>query len=318
MKQKFSRAALAALFAAAGIMSAHAQIFEANEGVGTIGEYDATTGALIGTPITGLNTPTGLALAGSNLVVANYNGPTGGNSGSVAEYTTSGQAVSGFSPITGLPQPISVSVSGSDLFVATNGAGNGGAIGEYDARTGAAVNASLIRGLATPVSVLASGSSLYVLTGGSSGSLLRYSLSGSQVGAPTTLASSLSFPSAITLSGGDLFVASAANSGTIAEYTTSGSLVNPSLATGFDSVFASPGGLAVSGNNLYVTNASVTGSVSEFNATTGAAIGTNPLISGLHTPEGIVLVAVPELSSYAMIAFGVGMLLLMPRLRRLT
>jgi hypothetical protein len=138
---KFNRAALAALFAAAGIMSAHAQIFEANEGVGTIGEYDATTGALIGTPITGLNTPTGLALAGSNLVVANYNGPTGGNSGSVAEYTTSGQAVSGFSPITGLPQPISVSVSGSDLFVATNGAGNGGAIGEYDARTGAAVNA---------------------------------------------------------------------------------------------------------------------------------------------------------------------------------
>jgi len=92
-----------ALFAAAGIMSAHAQIFEANYGVGTIGEYDATTGALIGTPITGLDNPTGLALAGSNLVVANYNGPTGGNSGSVAEYTTSGQAVGGFSPITGLP-----------------------------------------------------------------------------------------------------------------------------------------------------------------------------------------------------------------------
>jgi hypothetical protein len=33
VKLKFSRAALAALFAAAGIMSAHAQIFEANEGV---------------------------------------------------------------------------------------------------------------------------------------------------------------------------------------------------------------------------------------------------------------------------------------------
>ena len=182
MKLKVNRAALAALFAAAGIMSAHAQIFEANYGVGTIGEYDATTGALIGTPITGLDNPTGLALAGSNLVVANYNGPTGGNSGSVAEYTTSGQAVGGFSPITGLPQPISVSVSGSDLFVATNGAGNGGAIGEYDARTGAALNASLISGLNTPVSVLASGSNLYVLTGGSSGSLLRYSLSGSHVG----------------------------------------------------------------------------------------------------------------------------------------
>jgi len=131
------------------------------------------------------------------------------------------------------------------------------------------------------------------------------------------LVSSLSFPSAITLSGGDLFVANSANSGTIAEYTTSGTLVNPSLATGFDSAFAAPGGLAVSGNDLYVTNASVTGSVSEFNATSGAAIGTNPLISGLHTPEGIVVVAEPELSSYAMLTVGAGMLLLIPRLRRL-
>ena len=85
----------------------------------------------------------------------------------------------------------------------------------------------------------------------------------------------------------------------------------------FDSPFAAPGGLAVSGNDLYVTNASVTGSVSEFNATSGAAIGTNPLISGLHTPEGIVVVAEPELSSYAMLTVGVGMLLLIPRLRRL-
>jgi hypothetical protein len=68
--------------------TSHCQIFVANFGNGTIGEYNATTGATINSAlVSGLDGAEGLASFGGNLFVANVDGNT------VGEYTTSGATV---------------------------------------------------------------------------------------------------------------------------------------------------------------------------------------------------------------------------------
>ena len=122
---------------AVGALCAHPEttcaqrIFVTNFLSGTVGEYDAATGAPINTAlVSGLDSPWGLALSGNKLFVVN-------ESGTVGEYTTSG-AVINASLISGLAvPPFGIAVSGGKLFV-TDGAT--GTIGMYDAATGAAIN----------------------------------------------------------------------------------------------------------------------------------------------------------------------------------
>jgi len=86
--------------------SAHAQLYVGNQlgtfgsNTGSVGEYDATTGAAISsfTPITGLNAPSGLAVSGTDLFVSNFGAST------VGEYTTSGATINA-SLIKGLSGP---------------------------------------------------------------------------------------------------------------------------------------------------------------------------------------------------------------------
>ena len=92
-------------------------IFVANYGGGTIGEY-TTSGAVVNTSlIPGLLPygPATLAVSGSNLFVGNFgDGTPGEYNGSIGEYTTSGEVVNA-SLIPGLlrGEPTGMVVSGS-------------------------------------------------------------------------------------------------------------------------------------------------------------------------------------------------------------
>ena len=78
-------------------------LFVSNASLGTIGEYDSSGATVNASLITGLKSPTGIAVSGSNLFVAEL-----GN-GTIGEYTTSGATVNA-SLITGLDSPFGIVV----------------------------------------------------------------------------------------------------------------------------------------------------------------------------------------------------------------
>ena len=84
----------------------------ANQINGTVGEYDATTGAAINASfITGLSFPWGLALSGNNLLVANS------ASNTVGEYNAATGAAINAIFITGLQGAFGQEELNDDLFV---------------------------------------------------------------------------------------------------------------------------------------------------------------------------------------------------------
>jgi DNA-binding beta-propeller fold protein YncE len=127
-----------------------AQIFVANSGNGTIGEY-TTSGATVNSAlISDLNAPFGLAASGDKLFVANFDSIFRG--ATIGEYTTSGATVNS-ALISGLSFPHGIAVSGDKLFVTFAGffVGNG-TIGEYTT-SGATVNPALVSGLNAPIGI---------------------------------------------------------------------------------------------------------------------------------------------------------------------
>ena len=88
-------------------------LFDGTASGGSIGEYNDYTGAPINaTFMTGLNDPTGLAIAGSALFVAS------GSGGSIGEYDLSTGAPINATFMTGLNDPTDLEIAGSTLFVA--------------------------------------------------------------------------------------------------------------------------------------------------------------------------------------------------------
>jgi hypothetical protein len=136
------------LSAPVGLALSGNDLFVASRSSGTVGEYDATTGAPIEPNfITGLNGPSGLAVSGNNLWVSSV------NSGTVAEYdATTGLLNPNFIIIPGLSFPANLAVSGNNLFVSSM---DSGTVGEYNATTGAAINANFITGLSDPTGLAA-------------------------------------------------------------------------------------------------------------------------------------------------------------------
>jgi outer membrane protein assembly factor BamB len=105
--------------------------------------YNATTGAVINANfITGLSFPTGLAVFGKTLFVADL------QDGSVGAYNATTGSTINANFITGLIAPVGLAVSGNTLFVVNHEFG--GAIGKYDATTGAAINATFLTGPGFP------------------------------------------------------------------------------------------------------------------------------------------------------------------------
>ena len=137
--------------------------------------------------VSGLNSPVGIAVSGSNLFVTNV------DNGTIGEYTTSGAVVNA-SLVSGLSSPYGIAVSGSNLFV-VNQRRQHGTIGEYTT-SGAVVNASLVSGLSSPIGIAVSGSNLFV-TNSDSGTIGEYTTSGATVNA--SLVSGLNGPFGIAI-----------------------------------------------------------------------------------------------------------------------
>ncbi len=260
----------------AGVALSGNDLFVANEVSGTIGEYNATTGAAINASlVTGLDFPEGIAISGNDLFVT--------ANGTIGEYNATTGAAINASLVTGLNFPDGITISGNDLFVANSGAydSNNGTIGEYNATTGAAINASLVSGLSYPEGVALSGNNLFVANY-AGGTIGQYNATtGAAINA--SLVSGLSYPQGIAVSGNDLYV-STLDGYAVGEYNaTTGAAINASLVAGLDD----PNGIAVSGSDLYVAIAS-TSTIGEYNATTGAAVNAS-LVAGLAAPQGIAL-----------------------------
>jgi hypothetical protein len=103
-------------------------------GTSNVGEYNATTGAVINANfITGLELPRGLAVSGNNLFVTNWGAPYS----TVGEYDATTGAAMNANFATGLNTPGGLAVSGNDLFVADYG---NSTVIQYDTTTGAVIN----------------------------------------------------------------------------------------------------------------------------------------------------------------------------------
>jgi hypothetical protein len=135
------------LFVANAGTAADNGVTDFTPGSGSIGEYNATTGAVIHkTLVTGLtsngnNYPVGIAFLGGNLFVTNLN--------SVAEYNASTGALERSSLIPGVVAPYGIAAFEGNLFVVDAAQST---IGEYTT-SGSAVNPSLITGLGSPTAI---------------------------------------------------------------------------------------------------------------------------------------------------------------------
>ena len=281
---------IAALWAPPSV--ARAQLFVSQSNAGSVGEYDATTGAAINASfITGLNQPLfGIAVSGKHFFVVN-------NDTTVGEYDAgTGEAIN-VSFITGLNGPLGLAISGNSLFVTNNGDGT---VGEYNATTGAAMNPRLIT-LSGPADLAVSDNHLFVVY--NSTTVGEYdATTGAAINANLITGLLTSF--GLAVSGNHLFVTNFFES-TVREYNaTTGAAINPRFITGLDE----PDGLAVSGNTLFVSSggsglAQPSGNVGEYDASTGTAVNAS-LITGLNGPTGLAVGAVPEPSPWSTMACG--------------
>lgn len=255
-------------------------IYVANQGNGTIGEYGPDGHTINASLVSGLSGNYGIAISGNDLFVVNQ------NRGTVGEYTLSGATVNA-SLITGLNNPYCIAVLGTNLLV-SNGTNT---IGEYTT-SGATVNALFITGLDAPQEIAISGNNLFVVNWNrvaqingfliienTYGTVGEYTTSGATVNA--SLISGLWEPSGIAAYGGNLYIANN-NQAYIGEYTTSGQAINPTLI----SALGYPEGVRVFGTNLFVVNSSP-GVIGEY-TTSGATINAS-LISGLNVPADIAI-----------------------------
>ena len=274
---------LGVLLAAA---SAPGQIYVANSANGTIGEYTLSGQTINVSFITGLSSPTGMAVSGGYLYVAQENG-------NIRKYTTSGTLVNA-ALVTGLYLPWGIAISGNDLFVA-NGGGESSTIGEYTT-SGAAVNASLVSGLGNPTGLATDGNYLYV-TCWHTGNVGIYTTSGTAI---NTFGAPGDYPGGVVLDGnGHLFVSTLNQVG---EYTTAGTPVNPSLISGG---YNSGIGIALDGNGhlFWADNYGGAGGNVIGEYTTDGQLINASFITGLHNPVSMVVV-VPEPSSSVLVLFG--------------
>ncbi|HYA79055.1 MAG TPA: PEP-CTERM sorting domain-containing protein [Candidatus Nitrosopolaris sp.] len=269
-------ASLAVLLAAA---PATAQIYVVNAGSGTIGEYSLSGQTINSSFITGLSSPTGLAVSGGYLYVAQENG-------TIREYTTSGALVNP-SLISGLYLPWGIAISGNNLFVA-NAGGESSTIGEYTIN-GATVNASLVTGLGNPTGLATDGTYLYV-TCWHTGTVGIYTTSGAGI---TTFGAPGAYPGGIVLDGSGHVYVSTLNG--VGEYTTAGVPINPTLISGG---YNSGVGIALDGNGhlFWADNYGGAGGnvIGEY-TTNGQLINAN-FITGLSNPVAMVLVPEPATS----------------------
>jgi hypothetical protein len=210
--------------------TAHAQIFVANSGNGTIGEYTTSGATVNASLITGLNKIQGIAVSGSDLFVSTDNV---GQPGVISEYTTSGALVNTLTFTNNGDSSGALAASGSDVYAILNP--------NTASQNTVKFTTSSFPSLSPPVggpghgySIAVSGSDVFVLATQSLGGglyLAEFTSSGSFVTFglipyfnPTTLPEIAVLGSDVLLTTGN----------TISEYTPSGNLVTSSFITGLD------------------------------------------------------------------------------------
>lgn len=271
----------------------YGQIYVTNYGIGTVSQYDATTGATLNASfITGLASPEGIALYGGSLFIGDR------TLGRIGKYDANTGSAINNSFIGGLDFPMGIAVSDGNLFVATSSG-----IYKYNASTGALL-ASITIG-ASSASYIAVGDGF--LFAERQGMIAKYN-SATLTTVSTSFITGLTQPAGIALSGGTLYVTNYGNN-TIGKYDAStGAAVNATFITG--GALSQPAPLAFSGGNLYVVNQG-NSTLGVYNATTGATVDAS-FITGLnYGVEGIAVAsAIPEPSTYAavfgIIALGAG------------
>ena len=190
--------------------------------LGTIGKYTISGSIVNPSLISGLNTPLGMAISGTNLFVADVN--------RIGKYSTTG-AIINSNLITNLSNPVGLLVINTNLFVTFNSTGK---IGKYTL-DGVEIDASLISNLDSPVGLATDGTNLFVANYGSHsnpsnpmGTIGEYSSSGTAI-APV-LVNGLGGANFISIIGTNIYIVKNELS-VIGQYTTSGATVNASLVT---------------------------------------------------------------------------------------
>jgi DNA-binding beta-propeller fold protein YncE len=251
---------------------ARAQVYVANrhtDGSWVISKYTDRGCVINDNLVTLPSAPSGVAVSGDNLFVAD---PV---AGTIGKYDADTGAVINASLITGLTRPVGLMVLGKSLFVA-----NTDSVGKYDADTGAVIKANFIQdgGMRFLTGLAVSSNDLFVAHSDGVG---RFS---PDDGSGLSDFIRLSSPFGLAIYGLKLFV-SKPNTGTIYEY----GIDDPDHPQTFMSGLNFPTYLTLSGDDLYIAD-SGGGSVGAYNADNGdSIIYREDLIIGLHAPAGIAV-----------------------------
>ena len=213
---------------------------------GTIGEYTNSGVPINPSLITGLSSPSRIAVAGGFIYVANT------AAGTIGKYTTSGKAIDA-SLISGLHTPLDIEVSGGDLYVLQDlgGLSHRGRVGKYTT-SGTPINASLITGISGfDFGLAVSGMDLFVSHVDAHGESVigRYITSGGTINASFITDDFQGSIIDLEVSGSRLFVEhNYGDDAFVDKYGLDGKLIDFNLSHGI----ASYAGIAVSGTDLFV------------------------------------------------------------------
>jgi WD40 repeat protein len=255
-------------------------------------------GTLINSSLIPGTTYQGLAMSGLTLYIANP-GPGTTNNGQVLQSTFAGNgtviSTSFFALGGGLTAPYGLVTTATNVFVGDFNTGN---ILKYDF-SGTQL-ASINVGLTDPYGLAVSGDTLWesqATTGAGMNTIEGFSISAFTNTPTFTITSDLDLPHGLAVSGSILYVANGGD-GTIWSFdATTGTPISEVV-----SGLTNPQGLMVSGTDLYVSSGD--GTVKGFDATTGDPLVGFTTITGLSSPDGIVIapMGVPEPSTYAVLA----------------
>ena len=277
-----------------------------NNGSGSEPAFNADGTAASGyTAPSGFGDPEGVAVdpATNTLYVAD----AAHNTISTFNATTGAATNIGFASAAGLNQPYGMLQVGSNLLVANNGNGSNTILAFNAANGQAGTGFTSPTGLNGPAGLASLGTTLFVSNlGNNTVGAYNLAMGGAAVSSFTPI-SGLNGPLGLAVYGNDLFVANNDGS-TVGEYNaTTGAVINASFVTGL----SQPWGLAVLGGNLLAANDGGT-TVGEYGIPATATLGNTPTSSnanfliGLDFPDFIAVV--PEPSTWAFVAAGVGLL----------
>jgi hypothetical protein len=239
---------------------------------GTLGEYDALTGATTNASfLTDPSAQVSFVASGNVLYVADP------GTNNLEEYNATTGAVINANFITGLFYPSCIAINGNTLFIAD--ADN--TISTYDATTGAVIAADFVTGLNFPQALAIYRDKLLVANSNIN-AVSEYDLStGALIN--TNFISGLNQPNGLALFGNHLFVSNI-GFGSVDEYDAD---TGATIRKDFIFNLFSPMSLATFGPTLFVVN-NFLGAVGAYDSNSGAVIN-DSFISGLRDPTSLIV-----------------------------